>query len=157
MVMVDCQVTKGGRGGPSFHENHGEYRLCGAKKVIAVDYLGLPVGAVAFGARRHDVGAARELLDELLPQHPRVAAVLGDWGFRGLAGPVLRDHSVAVELKHRDRLPGEFKPIKPLWRAEDAFSELGRWRQLARSFEATPKSATAWVQVAAVGWMLSML
>jgi hypothetical protein len=61
MIMVDCQVTKGGRGGPSFHENHGKYRLCGKKLVIAADYLGLPVGAAVFGARRHDVGAAREL------------------------------------------------------------------------------------------------
>lgn len=76
MVMVDCQVTKGGRGGPSFHENHGKYRLCGAKKVIACHYLGLPVGAMVHGARRHDVRAARELLDELLPAHPRVADVL---------------------------------------------------------------------------------
>lgn len=157
MVMVDCQVTKGGRGGPSFHENHGKYRLCGAKKVVAIDYLGLPVGAAVFGARRDDVGAARELLDELLPRHPRVAAVLGDRGFRGLEGPMLRAHDVTVELKHRDRLPGGFKPIRPLWRVEDCFARLGRWRRLARSFEATPKSATAWVQVAAIGWMLSVL
>jgi hypothetical protein len=40
MVMVDGQVTKGSRGGPSFHENHDKYRLCGAKKVVAIDYLG---------------------------------------------------------------------------------------------------------------------
>jgi hypothetical protein len=38
--MVDGQVTKGSRGGPSFHENHDKYRLCGAKKVVAIDYLG---------------------------------------------------------------------------------------------------------------------
>ena len=157
MVMIDCQVTKGGRGGPSFHETHGKYRLCGAKKTIAIDYLGLPIGATVHGARRHDVRAARDLLDELLPAHPRVADVLGDRGFRGLAGPIAREHGVNVEIKHRDRLPGEFKPIKPLWRVEDAFVELGRWRRLARSFEATPASATAWVQVACVGWMLAML
>lgn len=82
MVMLDCQVTKGGRGGPSFHETHGKYRLCGAKRTIAIDYLGLPVGATVHGARRHDVRAARDLLDELLPNHPRVADVLGDCGFR---------------------------------------------------------------------------
>ena len=123
-VMVDCQVTKGGRGGPSFHENHGKYRLCGAKKTIAIDYLGLPVGATVHGARRHDVRAARELLDELLPNHPRVADVLGDRGFRGLAGPIARDHGVTVEIKHRDRLPGEFTPARPLWRVEDAFASV---------------------------------
>jgi transposase len=44
-----------------------------------------------------------------------------------------------------------------LWKVEAAFSELGRWRRLERSFEATPESATAWMQVAAVGWMLRLL
>ncbi|WP_052666294.1 transposase [Nitriliruptor alkaliphilus] len=132
-------------------------RLCGAKKVIAIDYLGLPVGAAVFGARRHDVGAGRTLLDELLPNHPRVTDVLADRGFRGLQGPIAREHLVNVEIKHRDRLPGEFEPIRPSWRVEDAFAELGRWRRLARSFEATPASATAWVQVACVGWMLALL
>jgi transposase len=77
--------------------------------------------------------------------------------WRYLAGPIAREHGVNVEIKHRERLPGEFKPIKPLWRVEDAFAELGRWRRLARSFEATPASATAWVQVACVGWMLTMV
>lgn len=157
MVMVDCQVTKGGRGGPSFHEAHGKYRLNGAKRVIVIDYLGLPVGPRVVGARRHEVRAGRDLLDELLPRHPRVTAVLADRGFRGLEGPVARDHGVIVEIKHRDRLPGEFKPIWPLWRVEDCFAELGRWRRLARSFEATPASATAWMQVACVGWLLRFI
>ena len=102
MVMIDCQVTKGGRGGPSFHETHGKYRLCGAKKTIAIDYLGLPIGATVHGARRHDVRAARDLLDELLPAHPRVADVLGDRGFRGLAGPIAREHG----KRRRDQAPG---------------------------------------------------
>jgi hypothetical protein len=43
-------------------------------------------------------------------------SVLGDRGFRGLEGPLLRNHGVTVEVKHRDRLPGEFSPIRPLWR-----------------------------------------
>jgi hypothetical protein len=102
------------------------------------------------------VGAAHELLDELLPRHPRVGAVLGDRGFRGLAGPVGRDHGVAVEIKHRDRLPGEFKPIKPLWRVEDCLAELAV-APPRKVFEATLKSAAAWVQVAAIGWMLTMV
>lgn len=157
MVMVDTQVVKGGRAGRDFHQSHAKYRLRGAKRVVAVDYLGLPVGARVVGARRHEVGAARDLLDYLLPRHPRVSSVLGDRGFRGLEGPLVREHGVRVEIKHRDRAKGEFKPIRPLWRVEDCFAELGRWRRLSRSFEATPASATAWMQVACVGWLLSMI
>ncbi len=99
MVLVDCRITKGGRGGPSPHETHSKYRLCGAKKPIAIDHLGLPIGATVHGARQHDVRAARELLDELLPERSRVADVLGDRGFRGLAGPIARAHGVNVEMK----------------------------------------------------------
>jgi len=146
-----------GRGGPSFHESHAKYRLNGAKRVVAIDYLGLPVGACVVGARRHEVGAAQDLLEELLPRVPRVTTVLGDRGFRGLDGPLVRRHSVGFEVRHRDREPGEFRPIRPLWRVEDAFAELGRWRRLARSFEGTRSSATAWVQVACVGLLLSFV
>lgn len=57
-------------------------------------------------------------------------------------------------MHREDRAKGEFKPMKPLWRVEAAFAELGRWRRLARSFEGTTTSATAWMQVAAIGVLL---
>lgn len=62
MLMVDCQVVKGARGGRSFHEPNGMARFNGAKRTIAIDYLGLPVAASVIGAHRHDVRAGRELL-----------------------------------------------------------------------------------------------
>lgn len=51
----------------------------------------------------------------------------------------------------------DFKFIKPLWKVEDCFTQLGRWRRLSRSFEATPTSATAWLHVASVGYLLTKL
>ncbi len=63
--VVDGQVVKGGRSGVSFHEGHFKYRLTGAQRAIAVDYLGLPVAVRMSGARTHEVQAARELLDPL--------------------------------------------------------------------------------------------
>ena len=122
--------------------------------MIAVDYLGLPVGARVVLARRHEVAAAQDLLDGLLPHVPRVATVLGDRGFRGLGGPLLCVRGVKVEFKCRQWLKGGFEPVRPLWRVEDAFAELGHRRRLARSFEGTPASATAPLQVACVGWLL---
>ena len=94
-----------------------------------------------------------------LPGSARGGAGLGcPRGFRGLAGPLLRDYGVAVNIKHDEtRAKGEFKPLQPLWKVEAAFSDLGRWRRLARSFEGTTASATAWMQVAAVGYMLTLL
>jgi transposase len=158
MVMLDCQVVKGGRAGPSFHEANGMARLIGAKRAIAVDYLGIPVAAHVMSARRHDVKVGRALLDDLLPRVPRIRTVLCDRGFTGLVGPVYDDHTVEVVIKHKEgRKKGTFEPMHPVWKVEDAFAQLGRWRRLARSFEATPRSATAWLQVACIGYMLSLL
>ena len=55
LLMVDCQVVKGGRCGASFHEGHFKYRLNGAKRAIAVDCLGLPVAVRVSGARAASV------------------------------------------------------------------------------------------------------
>lgn len=90
----------------SLHEGHFKYRLNGAKRAIAIDYLGVPVAVRVTGARTHEVRAARELLADVLPAAERVTTVMGDRGFRGL-------HHGA--------------------------------------------SATAWLQAAAVGWLLREL
>jgi transposase len=37
---------------------------------------------------------------------------------------------------------------------EYAFAQLGRWRRLSRCYEGTEASATAWLQVASVGYLL---
>jgi hypothetical protein len=114
MLMVDTQISKGDRSGVWFHSGHGKYRLTGVKRAIAVDYLGLPVAVAVAGARTHDVRAARELLARLVPTATRLVTVMGDRGFRGLAGPLRRDHDLQVVIKERpDRQRGEFTPIQP--------------------------------------------
>ena len=106
LLMVDCQVVKGGRCGASFHEGHFKYRLNGAKRAIAVDCLGLPVAVRVSGARTHEVRAARELLADVLPHAGRVTTVMGGRGFRGFG------RSAATRLRGRRedqarRDPGE--------------------------------------------------
>jgi len=158
LLMVDTQIAKGGQRGASFHRSHGKYKLNGAKRTIAIDYLGLPVAVRVTGSRMHDVRAAKELLAEVLPSADRVTTIMGDVGFRGMATGLEADYGVETVITFDpDRPKGEFRPWKPLWKVEAAFSELGRWRRLGRSFEATQASATAWMQVAAIGWMLRLL
>jgi hypothetical protein len=47
-----------------------------------------------------------------------------------------------------------FKPLPMVWRVENAFAQLGRWRRLSRCYEGTAESAKAWLEVACVGYML---
>jgi transposase len=71
---------------------------------------------------------------------------------------VARDHGVEVKVMHKEgRKKGTFEPIQPLWKVEDAFAQLGRSGRLARSFEGTEASATAWLQVACVGYLLTLV
>jgi transposase len=47
--------------------------------------------------------------------------------------------------------------IRPLWKVEDCFAQLGRWRRRSLSYDATTESATTWLHVACVGYLLTKL
>jgi putative transposase len=47
-----------------------------------------------------------------------------------------------------------FRPIAPLYKVEHAFAQLGRWRRLSRCYEGSEASATTWLKVASVGYLL---
>jgi hypothetical protein len=114
--------------------------------------LGLPVAAGACSARPHDVVAARELLRERLPGLARLRAIVGDRAYRGLAKFAARKH-IALDIKAPPAGVSGFVPIRPLYRIEHAFAQLGRWRRLSRWFEGREASARAWLEFASVGYL----
>lgn len=118
-----------------------------------------PVAARVNSARPHDSKTGRMLLDDSLPVLPRVGEVLADLGFEPLVKGIQRRHEVTVSIKgwRKPNKPKGFKPIRPLWKVEDCFAQLGRWRRLSRSYEATTESASTWLHVACVGYLLTKL
>ena len=153
MVMVDAQTVRGGRYGPTFHEAGGPGgRTIGTKRTLLVEILGLPVAAGACSARPHDVVAARELLRERLPGLARLRAIVGDRAYRRLAKLAARKH-IALDIRAPPAGVSGFVPIRPLYRIEHAFAQLGRWRRLSRCYEGTQASARAWLEVASVGYL----
>ncbi len=87
------------------------------------------------------------LSDELLP---RLRAIVGDRDDRGLARLARRKH-LALDVKAPPPGTSGFVPIRPLYRIEHAFAQLGRWRRLSRCYEGSEASARAWLEVASVG------
>ena len=153
MVMIDAQTARGARYGPTFHEAGGRGgRTIGTKRTLLVEILGLPVAAHASSARPHDVQAARELLREHLSDLPRVRAIVGDRAYRGLAKLAERKH-LALDVKAPPPGTSGFVPVRPLYKIEHAFAQLGRWRRLSRCYEGTEASARAWLEVASVGYL----
>ncbi|HEX7949744.1 MAG TPA: IS5 family transposase [Candidatus Limnocylindrales bacterium] len=157
MVMIDAQTVRGGRSGPTFHSAGGRGgRTIGTKRTILIDILGLPFAVRADPAKPHDVSVGREFLDQHLAEFPRLAAVVADRGYRGLAALAGRN-KLALDIKAPPKGKPGFTPLAPLWRVEIAFARLGRWRRLSRCYEGTEASARAWLEVAAVSYLFARL
>jgi putative transposase len=159
MVMIDAQTVRGGRAGPTFHSAGGRGgRTIGTKRTILVEILGLPVAARADPAKPHDVKVGRAFLSERLtdPDLGRVAAIVADRGYRGLARLAARK-SVNLDIKVPPAGKSGFTPLKPLVRVEHAFAQLGRWRRLSRCYEGSEASARAWLEVASVGYLFARM
>ena len=162
MIVIDTHLARGAsNGGIAFHDRGGPFgRTKGAKRVVAVDVTGLPVGALVVPASTHE-NRASELMLAHLTQHGltgRLELVLVDRGVTAAAARTLgRDHDLEVRRVGWDDKQPVFRPIRHAWRVEVAHGRLGRSRRLAKSFENTTTSATGWLQVACVATTLRHL
>ncbi len=162
MVVIDTHLARGAsNGGLTFHDRGGPYgRTKGAKRVIAVDVTGLPVGALVVPASTHENRASELMLEHLTQQGVtgRLELVLVDRGVTTAAARSIgRDHDLEVRRVGWDDKQPVFRPIRHAWRVEVAHGRLGRSRRLAKSFENTTTSATGWLQVACIATTLRHL
>jgi putative transposase len=69
-VVIDTHLARGAsNGGFTFHDRGGPYgRTKGAKRVVAVDVTGLPVGALVVPASTHEYRASELMLEHLTRQ-----------------------------------------------------------------------------------------
>jgi DDE family transposase len=135
-------------------------RTKGAKRIVAVDVTGLPVGALVAPASTHENRTTELMLEHLTDQGVagRLDLVLVDRGVTAAAADTLgRQHGLELRrVGWDDKLP-VFRPIRHAWRVEVAHGRLGRSRRLAKSFENTTTSATGWLQVACIATTLRHL
>ena len=162
MIVIDTHLARGAsNGGATFHDRGGPYgRTKGAKRIVAVDVTGLPVGALVVPASTHENQASAVMLEHLEQQGlaGRLELVLVDRGVTAAAARLLsRDHGVEFRRVGWDDKQPVFRPIRHAWRVEVAHGRLGRCRRLAKSFENTTTSATGWLQVACIATTLRHL
>lgn len=162
MVVIDTHLARGAsNGGFTFHDRGGPYgRTKGAKRVVAVDGTGLPVGALVVPASTHENRASELMLQHLNRQGVtgRLELVLVDRGVTATAARTLgRRHDLEVRRVGWDDKQPTFRPIRHAWRVEVAHGRLGRSRRLAKSFENTTTSASGWLQVACIAATLRHL
>jgi putative transposase len=162
MVVIDTHLARGAsNGGFTFHDRGGPYgRTKGAKRIVAVDVTGLPVGALVVPASTHENRASELMLEHLIEQGAtsRLELVLVDRGVTAAAARTLgRHHDLEMRRVGWDDKQPVFRPIRHAWRVEVAHGRLGRSRRLAKSFENTTDSATGWLQVACIATTLRHL
>lgn len=162
MVVIDTHLARGSsHGGETFHDKGGPYgRTKGAKRAIAVDVTGLPLGGLVVPASSSENAATAELMEHLatLGSLDRLELLLVDRGTSvRAAGKVAQAHGIEVRrVGWADKSP-VFRPIRHAWRVEVAHGRLGRSRRLAKSFENTTSSATGWLQLACIATVLAAL
>ena len=125
-------------------------RIKGRKRHIVTDTQGFLLAAQVHEANIQDPHGAVPLLRALRRSFPRLRHIFADRVYRG---PQLRaavDHCGPWTIEIVERPPGVkgFQLLPRRWVVERTFAWLGRSRRLAKDFEATIESATAWLLLA---------
>ena len=125
-------------------------RIKGRKRHIVTDTEGFVLAARVHAANIQDPHGAVPLLRSLRQAFPELAHIFADRVYRG---PQLRE-AVAdcgpwtIEIVERPPGVKGFQLLPRRWVVERTFAWLGRSRRLAKDFEATIASATAWLLLA---------
>jgi len=125
-------------------------RIKGRKRHIVTDTQGFMLDARVHPANVQDCHGAVPLLRSLRRDFPELCHVLADRVYRGpqLLNALADCGPWIIEIVQRPKGVKGFHLLPRRWVVERTFAWLGRCRRLAKDFEATIASATAWLLIA---------
>jgi putative transposase len=146
--VIDAQSVKTTEAGGVCGYDAGK-KVKGRERHIITDTLGLMLFAVIHAANIQDRDGAPEVLKATRYRFPWLRHVFADAGY---AGEKLRaalngqgDWTIEI-IKRSDRAKG-FEVLPRRWVVERTFAWLGRCRRLAKDWEKSIESSTAWTEV----------
>jgi len=147
--VIDSQSVKTTESGGIRGFDAGK-KIMGRKRHIVTDTLGLLVGLVVHAADVQDRDGAPAVLKTILKRWPWLRHVFADGGYAGpkLKGALQKVGKFTLEIIKRSDSAKGFEVLPRRWVVERTFAWLGRCRRLAKDFERTIASATAWVFIA---------
>lgn len=127
-------------------------RVCGRKRHIVTDTEGFLLGVLVHAANIQDCHGAVPLLRTLRRGFPKLRHIFADRVYRGAQLPAaLADCGPwTIEIVQRPDGVKGFQLLPRRWVVERSFAWFGRSRRLAKDFEATTESATAWLLLASL-------
>jgi putative transposase len=125
-------------------------RVKGRKRHIVTDTEGLLLAVLVHPANVQDVHGAVPLLRSLRRRFPKLRHIFADRVYRGqqLLNALADCGPWTIEIVQRPKGTKGFQPLPKRWVVERTFAWFGRCRRLAKDFEATIASATAWLLIA---------
>jgi putative transposase len=123
-----------------------------------VDTLGLILDLWVHPADLSDSAAGQELLGDVAERFPRLETVYADSAYGGLApGGAAAVTAVTVEIVKRPEETAGFIVLPKRWIVERTFAWFGRYRRLAKEYEATCESSEDLIYGAMINRMLHCL
>jgi putative transposase len=125
-------------------------RIKGRKRHIVTDTQGFLLAVLVHQANIQDPHGAVPLLRALRKSFPKLTHIFADRVYRGpqLQGAIADCGPWTIEIVERPPGVKGFQLLPRRWVVERTFAWLGRSRRLAKDFEATIASATAWLLLA---------
>lgn len=125
-------------------------RVHGRKRHIVTDTNGLLLAVRVHPANVQDVHGAVPLLERLRIKFPKLRHVFADRIYRGnqLIQALAHCGAWTIEIVERPAGVKGFRLLPRRWVVERTFAWHGRCRRLAKDFEASIASETAWILVA---------
>ena len=149
--VIDSQSVKTSEsGGPRGYD--AGTKIKGRKRHIVTGTDGNLVHVVIHIADVQDRDGAPLVLAEIIHRHPWLRHVFADGGYAGdkLRQALRKIGKWTVEIIKRSDHAKGFEVLPRRWVVERTFAWLGRNRRLAKDFEQTIASATAWLFIASI-------
>ena len=149
--IIDSQSVKTTESGGICGYDAGK-KVKGRKRHIITDTVGFMLFVLVHAANIQDRDGAPDLIKAIRYRYPWLRHLFADGGYAGekLRNALLGHGKWTIDIVRRSDDASGFVVLPRRWVVERTFAWLGRCRRLAKDWEKSMESSTAWVQIASI-------